>query len=59
MLNIRHTVRGYEAAGVAAIQLEDREFPKKCGYALGRRVVLMGFGDVWEFEKRRGKAQEE
>jgi 2-methylisocitrate lyase-like PEP mutase family enzyme len=32
-------VRGYEAAGAAAIQLEDQEFPKKCGHTPGRRVV--------------------
>lgn len=40
LLNVRHTVRGYEAAGAAAIQLEDQEFPKKCGHTLGRRVIL-------------------
>jgi 2-methylisocitrate lyase-like PEP mutase family enzyme len=28
-----------EAAGAVAIQLEDQEFPKKCGHMLGRRVV--------------------
>ena len=39
LLNVRHTVRGYEAAGVAGIQIEDQEFPKKCGHAPGRRVV--------------------
>jgi 2-methylisocitrate lyase-like PEP mutase family enzyme len=39
LLNVRHTVRGYEAAGVAAIQLEDQEFPKKCGHTPGRRVI--------------------
>ncbi len=39
LLNVRHTVRGYEAAGVAAIQIEDQEMPKKCGHTLGRRVV--------------------
>jgi 2-methylisocitrate lyase-like PEP mutase family enzyme len=38
-LNVQYTVRGYEAAGVCAIQLEDQEFPKKCGHMLGRRVV--------------------
>ena len=30
LLNVHHTVRGYEQAGVTAIQLEDQEFPKKC-----------------------------
>lgn len=39
LLNVRHTVRGYEAAGAAAIQLEDQQFPKKCGHTPGRRVV--------------------
>jgi 2-methylisocitrate lyase-like PEP mutase family enzyme len=39
LLNIEHTVRGYEAAGAAAIQLEDQVFPKKCGHTPGRRVV--------------------
>lgn len=42
LLNLRHTVRGYEAAGAAAIQLEDQEFPKKCGHTPGRRVIAMG-----------------
>lgn len=39
LLNVRHTVRGYEDAGVAAIQIEDQEMPKKCGHTPGRRVV--------------------
>ena len=39
LLNVQHTVRGYENAGAVAIQLEDQEFPKKCGHMLGRRVV--------------------
>jgi 2-methylisocitrate lyase-like PEP mutase family enzyme len=39
LLNVQHTVRGYEAAGATAIQLEDQEFPKKCGHMLGRRVI--------------------
>ncbi len=38
-LNVDHAVRGYERAGAAAIQLEDQEFPKKCGHTPGRRVV--------------------
>ena len=41
LLNVAHAVRGYEAAGAAAIQLEDQEFPKKCGHTPGRRVVPM------------------
>jgi len=39
LLNVRHTVQGYERAGAAAIQLEDQEFPKKCGHTPHRRVV--------------------
>jgi 2-methylisocitrate lyase-like PEP mutase family enzyme len=39
LLNVRHTVRGYEDAGVTAIQIEDQEYPKKCGHTPGRRVV--------------------
>ena len=39
LLNVQHTVRGYEAAGAAAIQLEDQEFPKRCGHTPGRRVI--------------------
>jgi 2-methylisocitrate lyase-like PEP mutase family enzyme len=32
-------VRGYEAAGVQAIQIEDQETPKKCGHTPNRRVI--------------------
>jgi 2-methylisocitrate lyase-like PEP mutase family enzyme len=39
LINVRHTVRGYEDAGVQAIQLEDQEMPKKCGHTPNRRVV--------------------
>ena len=39
LLNVAHTVMGYEKAGVYAIQLEDQEFPKKCGHTPNRRVV--------------------
>jgi 2-methylisocitrate lyase-like PEP mutase family enzyme len=41
LLNVHHTVRGYEAAGVAAIQIEDQEFPKKCGHTPFKRIVPM------------------
>ena len=41
LLNVRHTVQGYEAAGAQAIQLEDQEYPKKCGHTPGRRVIPM------------------
>lgn len=38
-VNVIRTVRLYEAAGVAAIQLEDQVSPKRCGHMLGREVV--------------------
>ena len=39
LLNVQRTVQGYEKAGAAGIQLEDQEFPKKCGHTPGRRVI--------------------
>ena len=39
VVNLVRTVREYERAGVAAIQLEDQTTPKKCGHMLGRQVV--------------------
>lgn len=41
LLNLRRTVRGYEAAGVQAIQVEDQVSPKKCGHTQGRQVIPM------------------
>src|ERR1700754_1927503 len=38
-INVVRTVRHYEDAGVAAIQLEDQEFPKRCGHLPDKRVV--------------------
>lgn len=38
-VNVMRTVREYEAAGVAGIQLEDQVAPKKCGHMTGRQVV--------------------
>lgn len=37
--NIFRTVRAYERAGVSAIQIEDQDWPKKCGHEPGRRLV--------------------
>jgi 2-methylisocitrate lyase-like PEP mutase family enzyme len=39
LLNVDRTVRGYAAAGASGIQLEDQEFPKKCGHTEFRRVI--------------------
>jgi 2-methylisocitrate lyase-like PEP mutase family enzyme len=37
--NVVRTVRLYEQAGVAAIQLEDQAFPKRCGHLADKQVV--------------------
>jgi len=38
-LNVIRTVQEYEAAGVAAIHIEDQVAPKKCGHIEGKQVV--------------------
>ena len=40
-INVWRTVREYEAAGAAAIHLEDQVFPKKCGFFAGKQVIPM------------------
>jgi len=39
IINVIRTVREYEKAGVACIQLEDQVAPKKCGHMMGREVI--------------------
>src|ERR1700752_1729894 len=39
LLNVAHTLRGYEKGGLAVIHLEDQRFPKKCGHTANRHVV--------------------
>lgn len=39
LANVQQAVVGYEQAGAAAIQLEDQEFPKRCGHTGNRRVI--------------------
>lgn len=39
LVNVARTVRELERAGVAAIQLEDQMFPKRCGHMEGKRVI--------------------
>lgn len=39
LANVRQAVKGYERAGAAAIQLEDQQFPKRCGHTRDRIVV--------------------
>ena len=38
-LNVRHAVRTLEAAGAAAIQIEDQAMPKRCGHLSGKSLV--------------------
>lgn len=38
-LNVIRTVREMERAGVSAIQIEDQDWPKRCGHELDRTVV--------------------
>jgi 2-methylisocitrate lyase-like PEP mutase family enzyme len=37
--NVAHTVAAYERAGVAALHIEDQEWPKRCGFLEGKRVI--------------------
>lgn len=41
-LNVQRTVRGFERAGAAMIQLEDQAFPKRCGHLAGKSLVPAG-----------------
>ncbi|MBO0768368.1 MAG: isocitrate lyase/phosphoenolpyruvate mutase family protein [Solirubrobacterales bacterium] len=38
-VNVAYTVKAMEAAGVAAIQLEDQTYPKRCGHFAGKSVT--------------------
>src|SRR5215510_2663351 len=49
-VNVRHTVREFEAAGVAAIHIEDQASPKRCGQLPGARPVV-------EFSEAVGKVE--
>jgi len=53
-LNTIRTVHEYEMAGVAAIQLEDQQAPKRCGHLSGK--VLVSAGEF--FQKIRAAAAE-
>src|SRR3989338_9920770 len=41
-LNVRRTVQAYEAAGVAALHIEDQVAPKRCGHLSGHQVIPRG-----------------
>jgi len=38
-INVMRTVRAYERAGVAAIHIEDQQWPKRCGHFSGKTLV--------------------
>ncbi len=38
-LNVYHTVRAFERAGVAGLMLEDQVWPKRCGHMRGKEVI--------------------
>src|SRR5436305_10644158 len=38
-LNVVRTVREFERAGASAIQLEDQDFPKRCGHLDGKALI--------------------
>ena len=39
LANVRQAVQGYENAGASAIQIEDQEYPKRCGHTRNRKVI--------------------
>ena len=39
LANVRQAVQGYEDAGASAIQIEDQEYPKRCGHTRNRKVI--------------------
>lgn len=39
ILNVARAAKEMEEAGVAAVQIEDQELPKKCGHLNGKRLV--------------------
>jgi 2-methylisocitrate lyase-like PEP mutase family enzyme len=41
-LNVVRTVREFERAGATAIQLEDQDFPKRCGHLDGKALIPAG-----------------
>jgi 2-methylisocitrate lyase-like PEP mutase family enzyme len=46
-LNTIRTVRLFERAGAAGIQLEDQVFPKRCGHFAGKAIISEGANESW------------
>lgn len=38
-LNAQRTMRMYERAGAAALQIEDQQYPKRCGHLAGKSLI--------------------
>jgi 2-methylisocitrate lyase-like PEP mutase family enzyme len=38
-VNVYHTVRSFEEAGVAGVNIEDQVSPKRCGHMAGKEVI--------------------
>src|SRR5258708_12711230 len=38
-VNVWHTVRAFERAGVGGVMLEDQVWPKRCGHMKGKEVI--------------------
>ena len=38
-INVNHTVRAFERAGVAGVMIEDQVWPKRCGHMKGKEVI--------------------
>lgn len=40
-LNVQRTIRSYERAGVAALHIEDQQWPKRCGHLDGKTLIAV------------------
>lgn len=38
-ISVKRTIREFEAAGVAAVQIEDQVWPKRCGHMEGKQLI--------------------
>ncbi len=38
-INVRRTIRAFEAAGVAGVHIEDQQWPKRCGHLAGKTLI--------------------
>ena len=53
LANVQQAVQGYEAAGADAIQMEDQEYPKRCGHTKNRSkdALEFCFDRSWTFDQ--------